>query len=109
MQKLSLLINSEVVFEFDRETAITDHQRAFLDKMDSDMDKGIKIGDKVIATPDRQQRATFIAMNLIKALQQDSEAATMSSCAWLINRLPGLIEVHADDDADSVKITLVEE
>ena len=43
MNKLAVIINNEVVFDFDRELTFEDQQLAFLDKMDSDMDKGVKI------------------------------------------------------------------
>ncbi len=109
MNKLAVLVNNEVVFEFDRALTFEDQQLAFLDKMDSDMESGIRIHGELVANPDRQQRATFVAMNLIKALQQGNDALISASCAYLINRHPALIEVHANDDAKSVKIELIEE
>jgi len=48
-------------------------------------------------------------MNLIKALQQDNEAVITASCAYLVNRFPKLIEVHANDHGNAVKIELLEE
>ena len=109
MNKLAVLINNEIVFEFDRELSFADQQLAFLDKMDSDMDSGIKIHGELLANPDSQQRASFVIMNLIKALQQDNEAVITASCAYLVNRFPRLIEVHANDHGKSVKIELIDE
>ena len=109
MNKLAVLINNEIVFEFDRELSFADQQLAFLDKMDSDMDSGIKIHGELLANPDSQQRASFVVMNLIKALQQDNEAVITASCAYLVNRFPRLIEVHANDHGKSVKIELIDE
>ena len=109
MDKLTVFINNENVFEFDRDLTFSDQQLAFLDKMDSDMDKGIKMHGELLTSPDNQQRATFVAMNLIKALQQDNEAVKTSSCAYLVNRLPALVELHANDHGKTVKIELVEE
>jgi len=60
MNKLSILVNHEVVFEYDRNST--------LDKMDADMDRGIKIQGEMITGADAKQRAKFVAMNLIKAL-----------------------------------------
>ena len=82
---------------------------AFFDSMDSDMDSGIKIHGELLLDPDVRQRATFIVMNLIKALQQGNEAVISASCAYLVNRHPALIEVHANNHNRAVKIELIEE
>ena len=77
--------------------------------MDSDMENGIKIHGELPVSPVSQQGATFIAMNLIKALQQDNDATVSASCAYLFNRHPALLEVHVDDHDDALKIKLIEE
>jgi len=109
MNKLAVLINNEIVFEYDRAMTLKDQQLAFLDRMDADMERGIKIRGELSVNPDSQQRAEFVAMNLIKALQQDNEALISASCAYLVNRHPALSEVHANDDDNAVKIELIEE
>ena len=73
------------------------------------MDRGIKIQGELITNPDSRQRATFVAMNLIRALQQSNEAIISASCAYLVNRLPSLIEVRARDQGNTVNLELVEE
>lgn len=109
MNKLTVFINDEVAHECDREMVLEPEQLQFLDKMDSDMDRGMKIQGELISSPDDKQRATFVAMNLIKGLQQDNDAAKTSSCAYLVSRLPGLVEVRASDHENTIKIDLVEE
>jgi len=109
MNKLAVFINNEIVFEYDRDLTLKDQQLAFLDRMDADMERGIKIKGELLVNPDSQQRATFVAMNLIKALQQDNEALISASCAYLVNRYPALSEVHANDHDNAVKIELIEE
>lgn len=109
MNVITVLVNNEPVYEFDREITLQENQLAFLDKMDSDMGKGLKIKGELIQQPDELQRATFVAMNLIKALKQDNESVINSSCAYLISRKPTLIEVRANDHESSVKIELIEE
>ena len=109
MSVLSIYVNGQVVFEYDREMTLVDEQMVFLDKMDSDMDRGIKIQGEALKNPDGRQKATFVAMNLIRALQQVNEAAMSVSCAYLVSRLPGLVEVHANDEDGKVTIELVEE
>jgi len=73
------------------------------------MDKGIKVHGQLLVDPDSEQRATFAVMNLTKALQQENEAVVSASCAYLVNSHPALIEVHANDDVDKVKIELINE
>ena len=109
MNKLVIFINNEIVFEFDRVVTLEAEQSSFLDKMDRDLDKGIKIRGDLLQNPDKQKRTTFIAMNLIKAIQQGNDAAIFASCAYLVNRNPKLIEVHANDHDDTVKIELINE
>ena len=109
MKKLAVFVNDEVVFEFYREITFEEQQLAFLDRMDSDMANGIKINGELLLDPDASQRAKFVVMNLIKALQQGNEAVISASCAYLVNRHPALIEVHASDHGRTLKIELIEE
>ena len=109
MNTLTIYINEQVAYEYDKQNELKDEQLAFFDKMDSDMDRGIKIQGEFITNPGSIQRATFVAMNLIRALQQDNEAIISASCAYLANRLPAVIEVHARDQGNTVNIEFVEE
>lgn len=108
MNKLTVSINDQVVYEYDRSTALNDQQRGFLDRMDQDMTRGIKVNGELIGEPDSRQRATFVAMNLIKALLQEDDAKIQVSCAYLVTRLPELSEVHARDEEGRVGIELVD-
>ena len=108
MKTLSVFINDQLVYEYDKDRPVDEHQQAFLDKMDSDMQRGLKIQGELITSPDSRQRMKFVAMNLIKALQQDKETIISASCAYLANRRPLLIEVRASDGEKSVNIELIE-
>lgn len=109
MKTLSIFINDQVVYEFDRDTHIDEQKLVFLDNMDADMEKGIKVQGELILSPDTQQRARFVVMNLIKALQQENNAIISASCVYLINRQPELLEVHINDYESSINITFVDE
>jgi hypothetical protein len=109
MKILTVYTNDEIAYEYDKEASIDEQKLAFLDKMDGDMDRGIKIQGELIPDPDKKQRATFVAMNLLKALKQGNNAVISASCAYLVNRLPALTEVHAKDQGNTVVIELVEE
>ena len=109
MSNLSIFVNEELAYEYDRSTALDDNQAAFLDKMDGDMERGVKIHGETISNPDARQKATFVAMNLLRALQQDDQVRINVYCAYLNSRLPHLVEVHARDGDKRIDIELVEE
>jgi hypothetical protein len=109
MKLLTIFANDNIVYEHDRDKVLDERQIAFLDKMDGDMDRGIKIQGELITHPDTKQRATFVAMNLLKALKQENNAIIAASCTYLAQRLPALIEVRAKDQGDGLTIELVEE
>lgn len=109
MKLLTVFANDDIVYEYDKDKTLDEKQLAFLDKIDGDMERGIKIQGELIPVPDKKQRATFVAMNLIKALKQDNNAIISASCAYLTHRLPALIEVRAKDQGNMVTIELVEE
>ncbi len=109
MSNLNILINDQLVFEYDRSTKLDDKQLEFLDKMDSDMDRGFRIFGELITTPDTKQKATFVAMNLLKALKHDDDAKIAVSCAYLNSRLPHAVEMHARDRDNRIDIEFVEE
>ena len=109
MSDLTLFVNNEAVFECDRDSSLTDDKLSFLDKMDSDMSRGVTIQGELISEPDNQQRARFVVMNLIKGIHQDNQAVIQSSSAYLVNRIPRLIEVHVTEEGSKIHIELVEE
>lgn len=109
MKTITILVNNDVVYEFDKDVTFEEQQLEFLNKMDSDMDRGFKIQGELINNPDSKQRATFVAMNLVKALQQDNQAIITASCAYLVTRQPALVEVHARDQGGAIVIEFVEE
>ena len=63
MNKLAVFVNNELVFEFDRDLTLEDQQLAFLDKVDSDMESGIKVKGELLKSPDGQQRATSFSIS----------------------------------------------
>lgn len=104
MSKIALFVNNQVAFDFDKDMSLEESQIIFLDKMDSDMKKGIKINGELLSNPDKLQRAEFTVMNLIRALQQENQAVVEASCAYISNRLPEVYEVHVKSHKSGVKV-----
>ena len=102
------MINDQLLFEYDRSAEIDDAQHEFLDSMDRDMDRGVKISGELISSPDTKQKATFVTMNLLNALRQDDDARIALYCAYLTSRLPDTLEVHAIDQAKGIAIEFIE-
>jgi hypothetical protein len=104
---LAVLLNGIAQLEYDRDKALPPHQAAYLDKMDTKMNAGILVDDTTVENPDINQRAQFVAANLVGAMKSDDEEMTAALCTWLANRLPDLKQVKIDEDGDRVSIDLV--
>lgn len=109
MTNLSLFINDQLAFEYDKSTELDENQLEFLGKMDSDMDRGFKINEEMVVAPDTKQKASFVAMNLLRALQQEDNVKIAVYCAYLSNRLPHVVEVQARDQDSRISIEFTEE
>lgn len=107
MSKILLSVNGQASFDFDKDSELEEGQLVFLDKMDSDMDKGIKINGISYKAPDKNKRAEFVVLNLIKALQQNNQAVITASCAYIANRLPEVEEVHVNDMGSGISIEFI--
>ena len=81
--------------EYRRATPLADQQRAYLDRLDQHMDKGIELGGVRIDHPDALQRAQYIALQMLQAVQDGNEMVAAATCAYLANRLPELKQVRA--------------
>lgn len=104
---LAVLLNGIAQLEYYRDRALPVHQAAYLDKMDAKMDAGILLGNATIENPDINQRAQFIAGNLLSAMKSNDEETSAALCTWLANRLPDLKQVKMVEDGDQVTIDLV--
>lgn len=107
-QYLTIFINNEAIYDYDGTTSIDEDRRVFLDKMDTDMSRGIKIQGETVDTPNTEQRAKFVVMNLIRALQQENDAIITASCAYLTHKNPELTEIHVSNSEGAIEIEFVE-
>ncbi|WP_455212162.1 hypothetical protein [Kaarinaea lacus] len=106
-QQLVVLLNGESQLQYDRSKPLPEQQREFLDKMDTELQHGVTINNQNIDRPDIQQRAQFVALNLIQAILNSEEQKAAAMCAYLAVFLPDLKQVKAEQQADGVFIDLV--
>ena len=99
-----VLLNGEALFEYDRTKPLPDEQRQYLDRMDRQMDEGITLGAEKIDNPDQQQRAQFVALTLLTAIEQDNDAVIAAMNSYLAVRYPDLKQVKADTDKNNKKV-----
>lgn len=105
--KLVVVVNGDPVLEYNRDRALPEHQLAYLDKMDAKMDRGVTLGAKQVQAPDTLQRAQFVAVHLIEALQQDNESQAAAACAYLATRIADLKQVKAELDDAGMHVDLI--
>lgn len=104
---LEILVNKQIVMEYDRNARLPGMQRGFLDKMDLDMDEGIEFNNKHYDNPDTLQRSKYVAMKLLQAIQTNNHGMVNAMCAYLINRLPKLNQISAEKTGEEVEIYLI--
>ena len=104
---MAVLLNGLAELEYDREKPLPDYQAVYLDRMDTRMDAGIRLGEASIVNPDRNQRAQFVAANLLHAIKNNDEPLAAALCSYLAVRLPELKQVRIEEDRRDVSIELV--
>ena len=92
---MTVVVNGEPQLEYDRSKPLASQQLAYLDRMDRQMDGGIVLGGQPVAEPDQLQRAQFVSIHVMEALQQGDDARVAASCAYLARRMPDLKQLRA--------------
>jgi hypothetical protein len=104
---MAVVLNGLAELEYDREKPLPDYQAVYLDRMDTRMDAGIRLGEGSIVNPDRNQRAQFVAANLLHAIRSNDEPLAAALCSYLAVRLPELKQVRIEEDQQEVSIELI--
>ena len=107
MKKLVAVLHGESQVEYDRSQQLPDNQMKYLDIMDAKIDEGIPHGAGHIFAPDMQQKAQFVANQLINAIKTENEQLAAATIAYLAIRLPDLQQVVAEENNGETTIKLV--
>ena len=106
-ERLTIKLDGRTVIEFSRSAGVPGHQRAFLERMDADMDGGILLGDEKIDRPDSKQRAHYVVEQLHYALQDGNQPLAAVLCTYIARNLPELKSIRFDLHEDRVEADLV--
>ena len=101
---MAVFLNGIAQLEYDRGRQLPPQQALYLDKMDRKMDAGIEIGDEIVTRPDEEQRARYVAANLVHAIKTDNEAMAAAMCSYLALRRPGLKQLRIEESEDGISI-----
>ncbi|MFP5507305.1 MAG: hypothetical protein ACLGH6_14000 [Gammaproteobacteria bacterium] len=104
---LVVVLDGVSQLEYLRATPLQDAQRQYLDRLDARMDGGVELGGRRVEQPNPLQRAQFIALQLLQAVQDGNEAVAAASCAYLANRIPDLQQVRATTRGGLLSFDLV--
>jgi len=108
MNILAIIVNGIAQIEYRRDVSLSDKQREYLDRMDSEMDSGIELGDTFYANPTVAERTQFVATQLIQSIQANNEQRAAATCSYLADRIKELKQVKATtDEHGSMDVDLV--
>lgn len=107
MKKLVAVLNGESQVEFERGKPLAERQHEYLAIMDRKMADGIPHGAGNIFAPDLQQKAQFVANQLIQAIKAGNEQLAAATLSWLATRLPDLQQVSAEEKGGEIAIRLI--
>ena len=104
---LRVVLNGNEIHEYEKTTRYPGKQREFLDNMDLDMDEGIEIDGEIIDSPDKMQRAQYVAMSLLYGIETSKEGLVSAACGYLVTRLPDLQQIRAVEEGEDVTMDLI--
>ena len=103
----AVIINGTPELEYDRSKPLSERQHQFLEKMDQELNTQIVIGDKVIQNPGVEEKAQFVAINLVEALKASNDSVASAMCSYLAIRVPRLKQLKVNEDNGQLLIDLV--
>jgi len=72
----------------------------FFRKMDSDLDQGWQMSRDWIKNLNTLQRCQVAADRLLTALETENRAVATMMAGYIINKMPGIKEIHIDTSGD---------
>lgn len=72
----------------------------FFKKMDSDLDNGWQMSRDWVENLNTLQRCQVAADRLLTALESENRAMATMMAAYIMNKMPGIKEIHIDTTGD---------
>jgi hypothetical protein len=102
----NVTLNNQSIFQASQDR-LPGRVRRYLDEMDQDMDTGIMLGDKPVATPDAYQKQLYVAMQLLIAIDDHNKNLAQVLCCYLQERNPQLVEVRVAEQGGEFNLKLI--
>lgn len=83
-------------------------QRSALDRMDEDMQAGIRLNDQVITEPALNQRAHYVVSKLHRAIESERNNKAILMCSWLATRMPDLHRIQIQTTHDQIACEFIQ-
>ncbi len=96
----AVLLNNVPQLEYDRTKPLPERQYQFLENMDQELNQQIVIGEQLIQKPSLEEKAQFVAINLVNALKTSNEGLAAAMCSYLALRVPDLKQVKVNEDQE---------
>lgn len=96
----AVLLNNVPQLEYDRTKPLPERQYQFLENMDQELNQQIVIGEQLIQKPNMEEKAQFVAINLVNALKTSNEGLAAAMCSYLALRVPDLKQVKVNEDQE---------
>jgi len=106
-ENMIVVIDGQSQLEYDRSRSLPEQQLLALDQMDRKMDQGIELPVGHLDAPNALQRAQFVALQLVQAVEAGNETVAAATCAYLAVRVPELKQLKAEHQPTGLHLDLV--
>ncbi len=104
---LTIYRDGTLVHEFDKRSALERMQFSYVQRMDTDMDKGVRLHGEFILSPSQVQRNQFVISQLLDVLDINDSRSIVMLCRYLARHLPELDSINVVEDGDEYQVDLV--
>jgi hypothetical protein len=106
-ERLEIYRNGVMAYEFDKRAGLERMQFAYVQRMDADMDRGIRLNGEPIRSPGQAQRNQFVIGRLLEALGVGDSRDIAMLCRYLAQHAPNLDTIRVEEDGDEYHVELV--